>query len=1494
MRQSKQVMKRNNSKSKIFKKSPDKDRRRIEKEWTMAGLKNFWILLTTLFLLGACVPQTKQTECKSNEAFNAGLRSCVPIVGEPSSFINIDTFLPTNTLTKYKSDTSPITFSIVVSNPYNQTYSIQWQRIFNGVPISITPNTPTSYTMAPSLLSGEVGTHIISVKILNSSNAVVDSHSFELKINDNPKPVIKSATVTPSLYASSYTPLSPVQNFEFTINNNGASISASTGYRTDWRIFRAGVLIYSESDAFISYGLTSDNYASYLFNPLVLGIGGYTINARVTNSAGEVVGEQQWTATISHPALSKITNRDIYSSTQNPAFSAVSIAYNNVAYNGSTAYNFIPAHGVTYASTNPYTFIPGGVSNQGDYCVTVNSGEGTYVGDNKFVRVDFYLDGGTLIYSGLTTANDPKICLSENPAVLSSVVFSNSTDTTSQPHTLVARVVDEATAQEYATTDMNPSLGSYPVTWNFSVKPQNQVPVVDFGTMTGITCDTTATSTKSGCRVASDVNFTVNINLTSDDFYTVALNEANFNYSIRLYRDGVNIQTCTKTDPGYGAVADNTAALDVDGSNGYSCAFRIESYNGAGPLNLRNHTYHIQAEINDTGSPITATPATSRTLTWNFASSVITPSNPVPGVTETNTVPTISGWSIAGAVAEGAAINFSANITDAERDHHTYAVKYCPDAVCATPETLTSGTITRTSSTNPFALTGSFVLPEDFLLKLTGLDGHKVKRGETKDVKFFITVTDVPNTAIPLTASTILSNTLSTITNTNPLPTLTTAFSSPAPSTFSALTTFAFVGHPLSISNTPESILTDTSTVAAEKSFRYQWFIKNALMSDLQYEEIQGATGSNLIWTPSLIKDSNLLTFNPLSLILCVEDQPSSAVSSVNITESTCNKATPWVITVRNNIVVAKDLSTAPTSTNLASTDVDKGTETAIWYETPSTFNAVTSSAAYIAMIGNDDQKIHIKKVLVRDRGGIDTINATLIVSFNAVPSGTVDEVKDLSITGTTTELYVAYLASRTGSPGSYYPQVRRIDLTATPGKTQVAGADKNNHSGKFGFDYNGLRFTKSCTPINDCITTTGSGISTVEFNPSGADITGSFILRTPNGNFTVEFGTYDGIDTICSTCSGTTMANNLKTIINQSTDPLLAGYSASSVGNIVTINGAAQGDLFDASSDLNPRIADRMGKIYISGGSWYLPFINSSLGGGFNSKLSAYTGTTGANMSTIVESILEPTDSSGLANMDAAINFDNYLEGAYLWIAMVSKTGSAGKLYKVDPSTYSLIDSDNIFSDTALIDVQIAASVSNVFVGATAAVGSELLLGVYDNNGTVLDEFNINNSTNVGSATRAKFNKSYISSYRILPYGNEARIFAVSNNNTVNYNLYVARLRTVSSTWTLSCGDCKRVSELGSSLSQYVSLGVAPIRIRQNPNPSSLYRLASDGSVTGQGIKDVAFVSFGRIDSAATSCDPAIGVFNVEGEAIGSTSTYSGTSPNEDAGLYRTPFIKN
>ena len=1421
----------------------------------MVGLKTFSILLVSLILLSGCLPQVKETQCSDNEAFNSTLRTCVPVVGGPSSFLSIDTFYPTATQTRYKTDTTDVELSVTISNPYAQTYTVDWKRIFYNTEQTLEATksgNSSTYKFKPSTQSLNLGSHIFTVKLKDSTGAIVDTHTFEVIVTDSPKPIIDTTTISPPSYDATYTPLISTVEYKFTILNNNATLNGA-GYRTEWKLYKSGVVVNFENDTFNNVDPSGKNNPSFNVNPSSLGVGYYILSARVATSSGEVVAEKQWAITVKHPDLSKIIGRNIYNSSSSPTFTTTTIAYNGIDYNSQTTYNFIPSTVTT----------PAAAGSQGDYCVSFASSTGTYTTDSDYIMVNFYLDGSTLVYSGFTTALSSVVCLSDaTVAELNNVIFTNTNPTSTQTHTLVARVYDEATGTEYSSTDMNSGLGTYPITWNFSVKPQNEKPTVTFGTSTP-TCTSSTSTAKSGCSVTSDTNFTVNILLSSDDFYKISANENKFNYSIRLYQNGTKIEECTKTDAG------SDSLKDTDGFNGYSCVLNIPSYNATGPINTTSYSYEIQAEISDTDSPLSSSGTTSQTLSWYF---------PLGSVTEKNTVPAISNWSVSGAAIEGGSITFSADISDAERDNFSYTIKYCTNSTCTTNTTLKSGTITRTDNTNSYALSVSHSLSEDFLLNLTNLNCDDKKRNETCNVEFLLTITDIPHLTAPLSATSGKNS--STITNINPTPVLTVGSISPSPVSFNLLSPSVFVGFPLTISQTPSSSITDSSSVSSEKTFRYQWFskINNGVMN---WTKIDGATSYNLNWTPSLIEGSSF----GLSLMLCIEDQPESAVSVVNTTDSTCSSASPWTLTVLNNMSVVQDLSSAPSTTELALNATSSGNETAVWYETASTFNSVTSSAAYIAMFGND-KEIHVKKVLVKDRNQIDTINSTLLLSFNALPSGTTHAIKDLSITGNSSELYVAYLASRTGSPQSFYPQVRRIDLSSTTEKSAP-----NNDGGKFGFDYDGLGFTNNCTPSSECTSTQASSVSAVSFSPT-AGIIGSIILATPNGYFTLDFGTYDGIDTICSSCSGDMMAQNLRDIINSSTNPLLAGYSATASGATVTIYGARSGDYYDSSSGIISRVADRLGKIYIAGSSWYLPFIDSSLGGSYNDKISFYYGSTGGDLSTNTPQIADALNNTDLSSQASASYFDNYFDGTNLWISLIKKSGGEGEVYKLN-SSLTLQDSFEIFPDEALIDIKVAASSSYVYVGATKSVGEKKSLGIYDVNGNKEAEFLISNSYNVesGSETSDFFNSDDLSDYKIIPYNSEARIFGISRGTTPsNYKLYLARLREVSSTWTLSCGDCAPISEINKNVSSFVKLGVSSIRNKTTPS-TTVNRLSSDGSVTSQGIRDVVFVSFGRITDAGTnSCDPALGVFNVEGESISATSLYNGT----DGGLFRPPLVKN
>jgi hypothetical protein len=388
-----------------------------------------------------------------------------------------------------------------------------------------------------------------------------------------------------------------------------------------------------------------------------------------------------------------------------------------------------------------------------------------------------------------------------------------------------------------------------------------------------------------------------------------------------------------------------------------------------------------------------------------------------------------------------------------------------------------------------------------------------------------------------------------------------------------------------------------------------------------------------------------------------------------------------------------------------------------------------------------------------------------------------------------------------------------------------------------------------------------------------------------------LDFGSYDEIDTICSSCSGNVMAQNLRDIINSSEDPLLAGYSAEAAGSTVTIHGAKSGDYYNASSGAISRISNKLGKIYIDGSRWYLPFIDNSLGGSYNDKISFYYGTTGADLSTNTPQIYDAINTPVLSNIPSVSNFDNHYDGSNLWISLIKETGSEGEVHKLN-TNFTLGSSFQVFAGESLNKIQIAASATYVYVSGTKNVSGNISLGVYNINGNLEAEFDIDDPDYVESEsdTIDYFNSSDLSDFKIIPYNSEARIVGISRGTTSSdYKLYLARLREVSSTWTLSCGDCAPISEINKNVSRYVKLGVSSIRNKTTPSTTD-NRLSSDGSVIGQGIKDVAFVSFGRITDT-NACDPALGVFNVEGESISATTIYDETP---DGGLFRPPLIKN
>ena len=1441
----------------------------------MVGFKTIWLLLT-LLIFAACVPQTKQTECKSNEAFNAALRTCVPVVNGPSSFINIDSFLPTSPLTKYKNDTTPITFSVVISNPYAQTYTVTWERIYNGVPVSLAPTTPTSYSFAPSLLASEIGTHIIAVKVRDANNAIVDSHSFEIKINDNPKPVIDSVTVTPALYNSTFTPYDTNQSFQFTVKNNGATM-AGAGYRTDWAIYKNSTLIISETDTFPtaapvgSLSTNGFNYPVYVFSPSTLGAGSYLVRARVTNTAAEVVAEQQWSVTVNHPSLSKVTARNIYSATATPAFGTQTRAYYGVAYSSSPTYNFVPIGQVA----------------QGDYCVTVADGEGTYSGDSQYVRVDFYIDGAaSWVYSGTTSAIDNKICLSDAPAgTLAAVMFT----TISTTHSLVARVTDERTGAEYTAADMNPSLGSYPISWSFDVRQPNTAPVVGFtanGNLSpSISCGVPS-STSRTCTVAQDTAFTVGITAT-DEFYstssTTDSEQNKFTYTMVLSRNGTPISTCAKTTADVGDL--NTLGADFTGPD-YLCSFTVPSYDASGSVDPDAFVYSISIIFSDVGSPIVgATGLSGNTITYNL------------NVTETNTVPVIDdqGATIADSylanaasgstplstaandsgaadtyVTEGDTLNFNVLVNDAERDDHQVNVYRCTDgtSACTTTALVATQTVNKTNNALGTSTLLTYTIPEDFVPVNTPF-------GTNVDAFFKISVTDLPDNYPTTPRLTAETSTLApvhfnvNVRNKNPAPIF---GGTPAPALGASITTF--VGYKLSID---PGTVTDASAVASESSISYQWYV-DVNGGDDSYTAITGATSRLLDWTPS----NGIAAGTTINLAICASDgtavNPQPALGSIGAELATPASPTgsnclgSWDVLVQQNAVAL----------NFDNGSGDLGNDIAVWQDTTVAGKRVVYSA-----YNDDSGYIYVEKTVFDAAGKIYNLSTDgfQTVRFDALDSAAVavSTIKDISISGTSTHLYIAYQAATSGNPGSPKIRVRRIDKrTGAPVGTKT---DPTYHdTGMFGFRYAQTLPTASQTTPNIIIS---------------APIAGQNFEVTFNGDLTagdqvivhgVTFTAANGATPLCSggaplSCSDGGNATLLANAINNSTSRSLQGVTAVVSSNTVQIFGDVGGESADANAtgvNMSSYTTGKLGKIFTYHNGinweWHLPFVDLT------------TGSTMSNIRVLTASA-EPNDFLSAVNITdtvvytgiGAVNwFTNDFYNGIVTIASVN-TSSVAKMHvfpigaSVHTSAQTLFSGAPISAGTLRVAGRAAG---NAFYYAAARVlvttpsTYEWKMGRYNSSLAISVEDTFTNlAFNAGTTSVLDVDSIADISIESLPSAGattEARLLVSSNNGTGDialltgdYDLYAVRFRSDND---LSCDKCVPITYGTQELSPTKRIASA--------------RVDTDmalGSTAGSPVdRDVLFTAFSVDSDSDNNYEPQVGIINVEVESISTTSTTS------------------
>lgn len=1440
----------------------------------MVGLKTFWILISALFLFSACVPSTKQTECGSNEAFNSSLRTCVPVVQGPDAFILINTYSPLYTTSAFKFDVDPIEFKITVSNPYGQSYTIEWERVFNGLPVSIGTNS-TTYLQYPSLLSTQIGVHVITAKIKNSAGTVVDTHSFQLKIDEEPKPTINTATLNPSAYVLDLYPTDAPQAFNFVVKNNNASTSILLASRISWTVTKNGAAYYSETDSFSNFTSGGTNNA-YLgaspvpyFDPAVHGVGNYIIRAIVENtSPGEVTDSFQWNVNVRQPDLAKVTT------IAQPAPGVTITAHDGVSYNQYPTYSWIHT-----GTTKP------------NFCVSIDDRDGTYAGDGKSIQVRFYLDslgGDICTKKTLDTPGSQTICLIDanncdpsganvpfNDGLLK---FNNANTTATQIHKVTARLFDEATSLEFQRSNVVPSNGSYPVEWVVNTLPANSAPVVTFGATQPTGCSSAGAFTRTGCQVAQGTNFTVSF-VVKDDFYSGITNAAEFLWDVRLKYNGTDVSspptntTCTKAFDTAVTVpaASGPATAVTGGGQQWTCTIAVPHFISTGPLDPSTGSYSVVASMQDSGSPVGGAPMVSQSLTWNL---VVTETN-TPGITlnaQTNLLAD-SHVALGGVVLNPADVNsyatelntvtFRLNVTDPQLDDFRYRISLC---TLNTPTACTSSSIITSPSyisfiralqpvptTNPALVSALlYTLPEDLLLQVSPqLDVNLSTSGL---VYFKVEVIDTPS--VPLTATTTDSKIFQIyVRNYNPAPVINTATAVPAVGS----TSVVYSGFPFTIY---PGIITDASGPASEKSIQYQWYSKIGAGA---WTAISGATTATLKYTPGNITSA-------IDLKLCVGDRPAA-----NPISSAGNCSSTWTITPKKYLE------------NLGATGLAAGksmvNEAAVWFDEN---NIAPNTQVIYSAYADEDNFIYVEKTIKNTAGNL--VLSTQTLRFYALATGTASVVSNISIAGTANSLYVAYLASVDSAPGTMVARVRRIDKSyITPQNRPKVNL---SHPAPFGFNYNKYTLGSGGVVCSVCTFTDSNGAGSPAQITFSAAMPDTQTIQINNTVFTASAVT-TGPNAICNNgvCPDRgSMATNLADKINNSTLPDIQGIAAYAnvATGIVYLYNQTQNDYIDVTDF--PAAANGLGKIFVSGNYWNLPLIDTTE----DNKITMLYSNVDVHMNTALVTGLTLAEMGKTALFDAKLN----AAGQLVFASVSAELTDAGALYlyrysynnpgfvlfdaagSASPSDQAAVQ---VFSSYSFENVKLATDTTSnsyyyVLAKEKTINGGEYHIGRYnidlDTAITPYENFlstrlySTDSTSDVISDTKMRA-PELIS----VPGFAEARIFFHSvGTGAVNYPR-VARWRADD---TISCGSCDSLSG-GLEVLSTSKIGVSQI--------ANNISLGAAGSVANENVRDMVFTLFSADLLADDKFKPHLGLINVEAVSIQSTIV-------EATGMWRPPFV--
>lgn len=1400
----------------------------------MVGFIKVWPLLLSLFLFGACVPQSKQTECGSNEAFNAQLRSCVPIVQGPSAFINISSFSPLYTSTRYKNDTSFVTFTIAVSNPYNQTYTIEWDHSFNGLNNTVAGNV-TTFSVIPSLYSANIGSNVFSAKILDANGVVVDSHNFELVIQETPRPNINTGSLFPADYNPILFPDNTGQRFSFTGRNNGAVGIGS--FRVFWTLSRNGVGLsgYNETDTFTNTTTNGTNVFYYgtdtvpRFDPSTLGVGSYVLRTRMENiTNGEVVAEHQWNITVKQPEFGFVQTAG------NPLPSQDTIAFFGVPYG-------------TYPFANS-------VATTSRFCVTLSDPDGSYTNGsaadpgNLDLVVRFYKDGaGSPIFEGRTDGSavpvKSEVCFDEASAgERANLVFTDGSPTVAHYRSLVARVFDEQTGREICGTDMPTCPVTYPVKWNILVKPVDTGVIGTFQNAQAgdnIAYSTTGASTRNATVTQNQVvriRFNPTDGIAGYEGYdmTNPANAVHFKYSVVVKHLGVTIDTFN--------CKDFPDPFPFTTSPTQTCSFTWPAFDPSTGAHLPPGAYVATLVVEDDGSPVPGSIGTTSTaLTINA-----TVSEPVNAPTFVASYLDTSDAVLGSPVPEGTPFKFRLAVTEAEHDRYTARVEYCGTSMaCATPTLVNSDTRVWGDALYSVNNAITFTVPEDVLgSALTGT------------IYFRIRITDSP---VDATKSSFTEQTIPmSVSNFNFLPGFTAAAVTPA----TGATYEVFSGNQFTARL--NTAITDASVATSERTSTYQWWIgtANDLNDPAVWTAIEGATTDILRWTPG-----PELTATRFIAVCFSDGFPRTSANSANAPDldgdpnQLCQSL--FTITPRSS-ALAMSTPTAPNG------------EVAIHH-------VPAEEIAYMAYA--DASQIYVEKVEYNADGTM--VKPMRVVSFNALTSGTALTVKNLSLAASDTSLYVSYLADNNTAPNAFRAHVRRINISSAASqggtKSNAAFAGSVGSSRKFDFNYAGYSVITNCSSGTNC--QWNNVAKTMTFDGTALNTTDTITIRQVINAVNVDtvlavtLSPYT-TGTVCGNCSANEQAESFAAAINVSASTGIQGLTAfNSASPVATLFGM---ETTAASIYTSVEAMTAMGKILYNPDNnlWYLPVANADLAGNQN-RIQILRGPD-ADVSTASMQFNVLSTLDFVSSIDNAWSSDAPLQ---LYLGYIKISGSNGLVTKLQ-RTGDAFDAVTggprsiISASAAVSSLQLSGPIGtanpNVFVSAKDS-GDKWWVTRLPANLTSQSSFNVS-TIGADAADTTILTDANISTMHVVPARplspatttSEGRVIVVSNNGAVDYQAYLFRWKTVGASQVLDSTttfdqDSQPVSSstrIAATAPTAITFGNIGATAGENTNAMmGVLRLRADGEVE-------------------------FNFLNTEVESINSTT-------NSPTGEFRAPLVK-